>query len=140
MPLVLDLRLVHERWGSSADPNLNGNLHYSNDKDRSLHETVVNKIRKYRADYNNRSLNTISFIPAISSTSGRLHSEFVRLSFLQAHRQTDRFFADSGVQLTQSDRGYFHFRRTVFLAQFKFRVGLTLAKAAVLRITLNLDG
>jgi hypothetical protein len=24
MPLVLDLRLAHDRWGSSADPNLNG--------------------------------------------------------------------------------------------------------------------
>ena len=32
-------------------------------------------------------------------TSGRLHSEFVRLLFLQVHRETDRFFADSGVQL-----------------------------------------
>jgi hypothetical protein len=28
---------------------------------------------------------------AIVSTSGRLHSEFVRLLFLQAHRGTDRF-------------------------------------------------
>ena len=38
-------------------------------------------------------------MPAIASTSGRLHSEFVRLLFLQAHRETDRFFAASGVQL-----------------------------------------
>jgi hypothetical protein len=29
----------------------------------------------------------------IASTSGRLHIEFVRLLFLQAHRETDRFFA-----------------------------------------------
>jgi hypothetical protein len=41
-------------------------------------------------------------MPAIASTSGRLHSEFVRLLFLQAHRETDRFFAASGVQLAQS--------------------------------------
>ena len=98
--------------GSSADPNLNGNLHYPNDKDRSL----------------------------ITSTSGRLHSEFVRLLFLQDHRETDRFFAASGVQLAQSDRGYFHFRRSVFLAQIKSRGVLTLAKAVVLHITFNLDG
>ena len=84
--------------------------------------------------------NAVSFMPAIASTSGRLHSEFVRLLFLQAHRETDRFFAASGVQLAQSDRGYFHFRRAAFLAQLKSRVGLTLAKAAALRITLNLDG
>jgi hypothetical protein len=34
-------------------------------------------------------------MPAIASTSGRLHSEFVRLLFLQAHRETDRFFVAS---------------------------------------------
>ncbi len=62
------------------------------------------KIRKYRADYNNNPPNTISFMPAIASTSGRLHSEFVRLLFLQDHRETDRFFAVSGVQLVQHDR------------------------------------
>jgi hypothetical protein len=35
---------------------------------------------------------------AIASTSRRLHREFVRL-FLQTHRETDRFFAASGVDL-----------------------------------------
>ena len=140
VPLVLDLRLAHEHWGSSADPNLNGNLHYPNDEDRSLNEAAAHKIRKYRADYNNRPPNAISFMPAIVSTSGRLHSEFVRLLFLQAHRETDRFFAASGVQLAQSDRGQFHYKRAAFLAQLKSRVGQTLAKAAALRITLNLDG
>jgi hypothetical protein len=82
-------------------------------------------------------------IPEASSVlgwSGRLHSEFVRLLFLQSHRETDRFFAASGVQLAESDRGYFHFRRAVFLPQLKSRVSLTLTKAPVLRITLNLDG
>ena len=41
--------------------------------------------------------NTVSFMTTIISTSGRLHSEFVRLLFLKAHRETDRFFASSGV-------------------------------------------
>ena len=50
-------------------------------------------------------------MPAIASTSGRLHSEFVRLLFLQAHPETDRFFAASGVQLlAQSTSGLFNFR------------------------------
>jgi hypothetical protein len=40
---------------------------------------AVIKIRKYRADYNNRPPSAVSFMPAIASTSGRLHSEFVRL-------------------------------------------------------------
>ncbi len=40
-------------------------------------------------------LNDISFMTAIASTSVRLHSEFVRLLFLQAYREIDRFFAAS---------------------------------------------
>jgi hypothetical protein len=49
------------------------------------------RISIYRADYNNNPPSPISFIPTIVSTSGRLHSEFVFLLFLQAHRETDRF-------------------------------------------------
>ena len=81
VPLVLDLRIAHDRWGSSSDPSINGHLHYPNDIDRSLNEAAADKIRKYRADYNNNPPNAISFMPAIASTSGRLHSEFVRLLF-----------------------------------------------------------
>ena len=33
MPLVLDLRIAHDRFGSSSDPNLNGHLHHPNDTD-----------------------------------------------------------------------------------------------------------
>jgi hypothetical protein len=92
-------------------------------------------------DYNNRASNAISIMPAIATTSGCLHSEFVRLLFLQAHQETDRFFAASGVQLTQSTNGQFHFRRTVFSSQLKSKIGNILArrKAAALRITLNID-
>jgi hypothetical protein len=39
----------------------------------------------------------------ITSTSGRLHSEFVHLLFWQDHRETDRFFTGSGVQLPHHD-------------------------------------
>jgi hypothetical protein len=90
--LVLDLRIVHDRFGSRSDPSLNGHLHYPNDIDKSLNESVVDKIRKYHSDYNNNPPSTVSFIPGIPSTSGRLHSEFIRLLFLQVHRETDRFF------------------------------------------------
>ncbi len=68
-----------------------------NDLDSPLNETTPDKIRQYRSDYNNRPSNDISFIPVIASTSGRLHSEFVVLFFLQSHRETDRFFATTGV-------------------------------------------
>jgi hypothetical protein len=132
VPLVLDLRIAHDRFASSSDPSLNGHLHYPNDMDKLLNEAAADKIRKYRADYNNNPPSTVSFMPAISSTSGRLHSEFIRLSFLQAHRETDRFFAASGVQLAQQNRRLLHFRRAAFSANLKAKVGSTLAKAAAL--------
>ncbi len=95
VPLVLDLRITHEHRASSSDPSINGHLHYPKDIDRSLNEVDADKIRKYHADYNNNSPNAISFMPAIASMSGRHHCEFMRLLCLQAHRETDRFFAAS---------------------------------------------
>ena len=38
VPLVLDLRLAHERHGRSSDLSINGHLRYPNDNDRSLNE------------------------------------------------------------------------------------------------------
>ena len=78
-------------------------------------------------------------IPTISSTSGRLHSEFVLLLFLQVHRETDRFFTASGVQLAQSTSVQYHYKRVVFSSQVRTKVGNILTKAAALRITLNVD-
>ncbi len=100
--------IAHHRFGSSSDPTLNGTLHYPNpnDIDRSLNEAAADKIRKYRSDYNNNPPNAISFMTTMAGTSGRLHSEFIRLLFLQAHRETDRFFAASGVQSAQSTWGH----------------------------------
>ena len=54
--------------------------------------------------------------------------------------QLTAFFAASGVQLVQTQRGMFHFRRTAFSVQLKEKVGSTLVKVAVFRINLNIDG
>ncbi len=99
MPLVLDLRIAHDRVGSSTDPNLNGHLKYPNNFDQSLNDAAADKVRKYRADYNNRPPSAVSYMPAIASTSGRLHSEFVRLLFLQAHRETVEMYTCSNTVL-----------------------------------------
>jgi hypothetical protein len=104
--------------------------------DTSLNEAANDKIRKYRADYNNNPPNAVAFMPAIAGTNGRLHSDFIRLLFLQDHRETDRFFAASGVQSAQSNLGatYFTFRRAAFLNQLKSKCGLILAEAVDLRL------
>jgi hypothetical protein len=70
---------------SSSNPILDGHLHYPDDIHRPLNEAATDKIRDYRTDYNNRPSNSISFMPSVASTSGRLHCKLVRLFFLQAH-------------------------------------------------------
>jgi hypothetical protein len=62
-------------------------------------------------------------------------------TLLQQQEVPDRFFAASGVQLAQTNPSgqLFHFRRSAFLTHLKSKVGLALAKAAALRINLNLD-
>jgi hypothetical protein len=135
VPLVLVLLITHERWGSNTDPTLNGHLHHPNDLNKPLNEVASDTIRKFRTDYkNNPPNNTISFMSTIVLTSGRLHGEFVRILFLQAHRETDRFFAPSGVQLTQHNRGGFHYHRSAFSRQIKTKTDSNLPKASVLRL------
>ncbi len=46
VPLVLDLRIAHDRMGSSADPSLNGHLKYPNNFDQSLNDAAADKVRK----------------------------------------------------------------------------------------------
>ena len=49
-----------------------------------------------------RPSNSMSVMPAVAITSGRLHCELVRIYFLQAHRQTaNLLFAASGVEHAQ---------------------------------------
>ncbi len=56
--LVLDLRITHDRVGSSTDPTLNGQLRTPNNLDQSLNVTGDDKIRKYRVDYQQQSTRT----------------------------------------------------------------------------------
>jgi hypothetical protein len=137
---VLDLRVPHDRVGSSADPTLNGHLRYPNNLDQSLNDGAADKLRTYRSDYNFNPTRGVDFMSGIVSTSGRLHSEFIRILFLQTHQETDLFFETSGVLSVQSDRGFFHYHRTVFSSMIKSRVGNILTKVATSRINLNIDG
>jgi hypothetical protein len=47
VPLVLDLRIDHDRFGSSSDPNLNGKLHWTNDIDKSQNEANACRLLQY---------------------------------------------------------------------------------------------
>jgi len=73
----------------------------------------------------------------------RLGGSIVNLSEFYSYMLIGKltvFFATSGVQSTQFDRGFFHFRRTAFSSMLKSRVSTILVKTSALRINLNLDG
>jgi hypothetical protein len=68
-----------------------------------------------------------------------MHGEFLRLLFLQAHRETEAHFTATGIpsQCNQSDS--FRFKRAAFYQSLKSKVGLVAAKASALRINLNIE-
>jgi hypothetical protein len=92
------------------------------------------KINSYGQQYADNQ--NSSFLPAIVSTSKRMHGEFLRLLFLQAHRETEAHFTATGMP-SQHNSDKFRFRCTAFYQGLKSKVGLAAAKAAALRINLN---
>ena len=60
------------------------------DIDSPLHIAAQRKINSYRQQYADNQ--NISLLPAIVSTSTRMHGEFLRILFLQAHRETEAHF------------------------------------------------
>jgi hypothetical protein len=82
--LVFDLSIAH-RYGSSSHPLQNGRLTHPQDIDAPPRVAAQRKINSYRQQYaDNQNIS----LPATVSTSARMHGEFLRLLFLQAHRET----------------------------------------------------
>jgi len=79
-------------------------------------------------------------LPAIVSTSTRMHGEFLRLLFLQAHRETESHFTADGMSLQTNNSEALRFKRAAFYDGLKSKVGLAAAKAAALRVNLNVQG
>ena len=82
-----------------------------NSHDLSLNETVTDKIRKYHSDYNNNTPSSVVLMTPIPSTSGRFHSEFVVLLFLQDHRAIHQWsvpLQTRSLLLTSSIQGRHH--------------------------------
>jgi hypothetical protein len=96
------------------------------------------KTNPYRQTYANNQ--NISFLPAIMSTSNRMHGEFLRLLFLQAHRKTEAHFTAAGMPSQRNQSESYLFKRAAFYQGLKSKVGLAAAKAATLRIKLNVQG
>jgi hypothetical protein len=81
---------------------------------------------------------SISFLPAIFSTSGRIDTEFLRLLFHHAHRESEEFFRLTG-QLEQPNQDHVFSKHAAFFNGLKSKVGHIIAKATALRVNLGLN-
>ena len=136
--LVFDLSITHDRIGSSCHVQQNGSLSHKQDLDAPLRMAAQRKINSYRQQYADNQ--NISFLPAILSTSTRMHGEFLRLLFLQAHRETEAHFTATGMPSQRNQSDSFCFKRATFYQSLNSKVGLAAAKAVALRIKLNVEG
>ena len=91
------------------------------------------KIRHYRQLYINRP-EPIAFMPVAVDTTGRIYEDFSRLLFLHAHREASALANELPEESEQ-----FRFLRAACFANIKGSVGLILAKASVIRISIPLD-
>jgi hypothetical protein len=73
----------------------------------------------------------------IVSTSTRMHGEFLRLLFLLDHLETEAHFTATGMSSQINNSEALRFKRDAFYNGLKSKVGLSAAKAAALRINLN---
>ena len=120
---------------SSARPSATS----PNDLDAPLRIAAKSKIDDYCEQYANNQ--NISFLPAITSTSTRMHGEFLRLLFLQAHRETTAHFTALGMPAQQHCYSFrYRDRRAAIYNGLKSKVGLAAAKAAALWVNLNING
>jgi hypothetical protein len=69
-----------------------------------------------------------------------MHVEFLRLLFLQAHRETESHFTAAGMSSQRNQSDSVRFKRAACYQSLKSKVGLAAAKAAALRINLNVEG
>ena len=119
------------------------------DLDGPLLVAAQRKINAYGQQYADNQ--TLSFLPAIVSTSCRMHGEFLCLRCLQARLETEAHFTAAGMSSQNCPSDSFRFTLAAFYQSLKSKVGLLLllllllllraaSKAAALRINLNIEG
>ena len=77
---------------------------------------------------------TVAFMPVAVDTSDRIYDDFLRLLFLPAHHEA----SDLANEIPE-ESGHFRFLPAACLANIKGSVGLILAKATTMRISIPLD-
>ena len=128
--VAIDNSLVHDFHGSAADPLANGTLRHQ-DIDLALSQRAQKKVDKYRGGYEAQGLRH-AFLPAIVSTSGRIHGELLRLLFILADRKTTLSFQALG-EAVDVDSEVYCWRRSGVFWRMRASLGLACAQATTVR-------
>ena len=126
--LIIDYTLRHDFIGDARDVSRHGTLRNPDRPDQLLDQAAADKIRAYREPYHRHR--SLAFLPACMSTSGRIHSEFLRLLYLIADKQASDYFADLDYEPHKEE---FCHRRGVFFHQHRSTIGLACAQAVAIR-------
>ena len=124
--LCIDVSRVH---GNAANPSQNGTLRHA-DINHVLSQRAQEKIDKYRAGYAAQGVRK-AFLPAVVSTSGRIHGDLLRLLYLLADNKTKRHFRDLNEVLDDDSEAYC-WRRSGFFWRMRASLGLACAQATTL--------
>jgi hypothetical protein len=103
--LVFDLSITHDRFGSNSHVQQNGSLSHPQDLDCPMRVAAQRKTNDYKQTYADNQ--NMSFSPPIMRTSNRMHGEFLRLLFLQAHRETESHFTAMECHCNTINRNHF---------------------------------
>jgi gamma-glutamylcyclotransferase (GGCT)/AIG2-like uncharacterized protein YtfP len=127
--LCIDVSRVHDFHGNAANPSLNGTLRHA-DINHVLSHRAQEKIDKYRAGYAALDVRK-AFLPAVVSTSGRIHGDLLRLLYLLADNKTKRHFRDRH-EVIDDDSEAYCWRRSGFFWRMRASLGLACAQATTL--------
>jgi hypothetical protein len=125
--VIVDVTCRHEFRGSCANQERNGEPSHL-DVNGALDAAVKEKLDHYQHDYNERNF---FFLPAVTTTSGRISGDFLRLLYILSHRQAANYFTRMGIidpspQAFKQRRGsYFYYNRAA--------IGLACAQATAMR-------
>ncbi len=127
--LCIDASRVHDFHGSAANPSQNGTLRHP-DINLVLSHRAQEKVDKYRAGYAAQDSRR-AFLPAVVSTSGRIHGEFLRLLYLLADNKTQLHFRALDEAIDVDSEAYC-WRRSGFFWRMRASLGLACAQATTL--------
>ncbi len=136
--LIMDFTMTHPRYGRSHVHPIGQllNIRRSDgvpEPDGDLRVSFRKKILHYRQLYIDRP-DPIAFMPLSVDTSVLIYHDFLRLLFLHTHREGSPLVND-----IPEESSHFRFLHAACLANIKGSMGLILAKASDIRISIPLD-